>query len=81
MKTSKKPFTVTVEFDFVVVATDQADAMKVAKANAIQAFKDQAYADMLWMINQGVHAEGWDGRAVPYGSLDDRPLSDYMEDE
>lgn len=79
MKTSKKPFTVTVEFDYVVVATDQEDAMKVAKANAIQAFKDQAYADMLWIIQEGVHAEGWDERAYPYGDCFERTVGEYLE--
>ena len=76
---SKKLYTVTVEVQYVVVAKDKKDAERVAYKTAKSAVGDQAFDDLYFLISEGIHADGWDERATPYGGEAGWTIGDYLE--
>lgn len=76
---TKKIYTVTVEFDYVIVARDQNDALRVAHRTAKEALSDQNFADVYFLVQEGMHAEGWDERAYPYGDPFQYTIGDYLK--
>lgn len=78
---TKKLYTVTVEFEYVIAAKDQQDAERIAHRTAKEALGDQNFEDVYWIIQEGVHAEGWDERAYPYGTPFDRTIGEYLEEQ
>lgn len=72
-----KLFTVTVEFDFVMVANSQADAEAEAFQYVNEAINDLSYHDMFYSAKPGVHAIGWDDDCIPYGAEDESRIRDY----
>lgn len=75
-----KLYTVTLSIQYVVVARDEQLAMRVAKKESDEAFRNSGYDDMKFKIEEGSHAEGWDDRCFPYGDTDDQTVGDYKEE-
>lgn len=72
-----KLYTVTVEFDYVVVAESEIDAEKVAQQNIRQALSDISHYDLNYVVTPGATAYGWDGDCIPYGGDGNTRTKDY----
>lgn len=72
-----KLYTVTVEFDFVVVAEDEDEAREVAQSNVRQALSDISSYDLNYIVEPGVHAYGWDDQCIPYGGDGNTRTGEY----
>jgi hypothetical protein len=75
----KKLYTVTCEFVYVVVADNEKQAKTVACNTAPEAFRDQSWSEMNWMITEGMHADGWEDDSVPYGGSEYKTVGEYLE--
>ena len=62
-----KLYTVTVSFDYVVVAEDEADAELVGRGYIRDALSDLGQWDVDLDVRPGASAHGWDGECIPYG--------------
>ncbi len=76
----EKLYTVTLSIQYVVVARSEQQAFRIAQKESDEAFRNSGYDDMNIKIEEGLHAEGWDDRAFPYGSTDDQTIGDYKEE-
>jgi len=76
-----KLYTVTAEFQYVIVAENMEQARRFAYRTAQEAIGDQAPDDIYWIIQEGIHAEGWDERSYPYGDCFERTVGEYLEEQ
>ena len=74
-----KLYTVSVSYDFVVVAKDMEEAYQIGHENIQEALSDMSSHDVDLHVVTGVHAEGWDDRCIPYGSDGDITVGEYRE--
>ena len=72
-----KLFTVTVEFDYVVVADSEDEAEHVARKTVKQALSDLDFWDLNYIVEPGVHAYGWDDNCIPYGGDGNTRTKEY----
>ena len=72
-----KLYTITVEFDYVVVAESEDEAKKLARQNVKQALNDLDFRDLEYAVEPGVHAYGWDGECIPYGGDGNTRTKEY----
>ena len=72
-----KLYTVSVGFEFVVVAEDGADAHRVARESIRDALGDVSSNDIDLFVTSGVTASGWDDECVPYGGDGNTRTGDY----
>lgn len=75
-----KLYTVTVSFDYVVVAQDTHDAYEVGLGYAKEALSDMSIHDVDMQVKPGVSAYGWDGMCVPYGGDGNKRTSEYKQE-
>ena len=73
-----KLYTVTVHFDYVVVADDVNDADAVARGYIKDALSDMSVFDVDVDVEEGVSAYGWDGDCIPYGGDGNTRTKDYQ---
>lgn len=74
-----KLYTVSVSYDFVVVAKDISEAYQVGQENVRDALSDMSSRDVDLHVVSGVHADGWDDRCIPYGGDGDITIGEYRE--
>lgn len=72
-----KLYTVSVGFDFVVVADDGKEAYRVARESFKDALGDMSIHDIDLFITNGVTASGWDDECIPYGGDGNTRTIDY----
>ena len=65
--TMTKLYTVTVSYEYVVVADDLTDAFSAGLEYAKEALGDMSIHDVDCDVVAGVHAYGWDDECIPYG--------------
>lgn len=75
-----KLYTVTVHFDYVVVAEDVNDADLVARGYARDAMSDIGQWDIDIDVVEGVSAQGWDGDCIPYGGDGNTRTKEYLNE-
>ena len=73
-----KLYTVTVSFDYVVVAEDQHDAFLVGRGYIKDALSDMSINDVDINVAPGVHAYNWDGACIPYGGDGNTRTMEYL---
>lgn len=74
----KKLYTVTVSYDYVVVADDIHDAYSVGLGHAKDALGDMDIHDVDMDIVPGAGAYKWDNDCIPYGGDGNKRTSDYL---
>ena len=72
-----KLYTVTVSFDYVVVADDVGDAIDIGRGYIKDALSDMSVHDVDIDAKFGVSAYGWDGDCIPYGGDGNTRTSEY----
>lgn len=75
-----KLYTVTAEFEYVIVADDIADAYSVAEDYVRDALTDISYSDIDYTIVPGAKARGWDDMCIPYGGDGDKRTGEYKKE-
>lgn len=75
-----KLYTVTVHFDYVVVAEDVNDADLVARGHIRDALSDIGMFDVDVDVVEGVSAYGWDGDCIPYGGDGNTRTKEYLNE-
>ena len=75
-----KLYTVTVSFDYVVLADDVGDAIDVGRGYIKDALSDMSVHDIDIDAKFGVSAYGWDGMCIPYGGDGNTRTSDYLKE-
>lgn len=75
-----KLYTVSVAYDYVVVAENQHDALEVGMGYAKEALSDMSIRDVDVDVAPGVHAYNWDGQCIPYGGDGNTRTKDYLND-
>lgn len=75
-----KLYTVSVSFDYVVVAEDVNDADLVARGYARDAMGDIGQWDIDIDVVEGVSAVGWDGDCIPYGGDGNTRTKEYLNE-
>ncbi len=73
-----KLYTVTVHFDYVVVADDVNDADAIARGYIRDALSDMSIFDVDVDVEEGATAYGWDGDCIPYGGDGNTRTKDYQ---
>ncbi len=73
-----KLYTVTVHFDYVVVADDVNDADAVARGYIKDALSDMSVFDVDVDVEEGATAYRWDGDCIPYGGDGNTRTKDYQ---
>ena len=76
-----KLYTVTVQFDYVVVAEDEADAEDVGRGYIKDALSDISIYDVDVDVRPGVYAQGWDGDCIPYGGDGNTRTREFLKQE
>lgn len=74
-----KLYTITVSYDYVVLAEDEDDADNVAREYAKDALFDISQYDIDVGIKEGVHADGWDDECIPYNGDGNTRTGEYKE--
>lgn len=75
-----KLYTVTVSFDYVVVADDIGDAIDVGRGYIKDALSDMSVHDVDIDAEFGVSAYGWDDDCIPYGGDGNTRTSEYKKE-
>ena len=73
----KKLYTVSVSFDYVVVADDENDAYSVGEEYLRDALYDIGSHDVVMDISEGVTAYRWDDMCIPYGGDGNTRTGEY----
>lgn len=74
-----KLYTVTVTYDYVVLAEDENDADAIARGYAKDALGDMSIFDVNVDVQEGVHAQDWDDDCIPYGGDGNTRTGEYLK--
>ena len=72
-------YTVTVSYDYVVVAEDLVDAEAVGRGYMKDALSDLSVYDVDIDVTSGVTAYGWDDECIPYGGDGNTRTKEYKK--
>lgn len=75
---TNKLYTVTITYDFVVVAEDANHAYYVGQEYAKEALSDMSINDVDASVVDGVKAWGWDDKCIPYGGDGNTRTGEYL---
>lgn len=76
-----KLYTVSISYDFVVVADDEDHAHDLGEEYMKEALSDMSQMDVDLTVAPGVHACKWDDECIPYGGDGNTRTGEYKKGE